>query len=112
MHILEAEFRAFVSRHFVNKATGPDGYMHAAAGLAGESGEVLDLIKKHWVYNKPLDREKLLEEMGDVHHYFTQLCLITGFTLEDVIANNTAKLIKRYPEGYTDAAAIARADQQ
>ena len=40
-----------------------------ALGLAGESGEVCDLLKKHWGHRQPLDREKLKKELGDVLWY-------------------------------------------
>lgn len=107
----EYEFRAFVDRLFVKQRDGVEGLLHAAVGLAGESGEVLDLIKKVWVYDKPLDREKLIEEMGDVTHYLMMLCIKLQIDFQVLMENNVAKLKKRYPDGYSDAAALARADQ-
>jgi len=104
-------FRTFVDALFVRKRTGIEGTLHAAIGLAGEAGEVLDIVKKSWVYGKALDEAKLQEEAGDVLHYLTMLCIKMGWTWQDLIDNNTAKLNKRYPNGYTDQAAIARADQ-
>ncbi len=103
-------FRAFVSKQFVEKRAGADGFMHAAVGLSGEAGEVLDHIKKNWVYGRELDREKVLEEMGDTFHYFMMLCIKMDVSLEEVILNNIEKLNKRYPNGFTKEAAIARAD--
>lgn len=108
----EEAFAKFVNSLFVKRRSGADGYMHAAIGLAGESGELLDLFKKHWVYGKDIDVNKVLEEMGDVLHYFTMLCILMDVSWQDVMDNNVAKLLKRYPQGYTDAAAIARADQR
>lgn len=107
---VEEKYRAFVDRLFVKKRDGDDGKLHAAVGLAGESGEVLDHVKKTWVYGRPLDHDKMLEEAGDVFHYFQMLCIAMGWTWLDVINNNMEKLQKRYPDGYTDQAAIKRAD--
>lgn len=104
-------FREFVDFLFQSKRDGNEGLLHAAVGLAGESGEVLDHMKKLWVYDREMDREKVLEEMGDTFHYFTMLMIKMDITLLDVILNNTAKLRKRYPDGFTKAAAIARADK-
>ena len=111
MSEMEEDYREFVNGLFVKRREGTDGFMHAAAGLAGESGEILDHVKKTWVYGKPLDHAKMHEEMGDLFHYFTQMCIKLGVSWEDVITNNVAKLKRRYPNGYTDAAAIARVDQ-
>lgn len=102
----------FVERLFAKKHTGPDGLMHAAVGMSGEAGEVLDAVKKHWVYGKELDRENLIEELGDSLFYITAMCNLIGVRLADCIAANMDKLNLRYPQGYTDAAAIARADKQ
>lgn len=111
-YMSEAEYRNYVSSLFVKRREGIEGTLHAAVGLSGESGEILDLVKKSWCYGKVLDRNKMLEEAGDVYHYFTMLCIKMGWTMEDVISNNVEKLNKRYPNGYTDHAAIARKDQQ
>lgn len=103
-------YHGYVNRLFVKRRDGIDGQLHACIGLAGESGECLDLVKKSWVYGKPLDLVKLQTEAGDTLHYLVMLCIANGWTLEDLVANNRAKLNLRYPTGYTDAAAIARAD--
>ena len=117
----EKEFRDFVGQLFVAKREGPDGFLHAAVGLAGEAGEVLDHMKKHWVYDRPMDREKVLEEMGDTLHYLIMCCIKmseddgspeAGYvTLSTLIQHNMRKLRKRYPDGFTKEAAIARADK-
>lgn len=43
--------------------------IHMALGLAGEMGELLDALKKHLVYVKPLDTTNLTEELGDDYWY-------------------------------------------
>lgn len=110
-----AGFFAYVDRLFVKRRNGLEGTLHAAIGLSGESGEVLDLVKKTWVTGpelKPLDTVKLQTEAGDTLHYLVMLCIAQGWTLEDLIANNVAKLDLRYPGGvYSDAANVARKDQ-
>ena len=87
--------------------------MHAVAGVCGESGELLDAVKKYWAYNKPLDRENLIEELGDIEFYLEALRQKCSVTREQTLEANMAKLAKRY-EGfqYTNAAAIFRADKQ
>lgn len=114
----EENFRAMVDYLFQSKRMGVNGFMHAASGLAGESGEVLDHMKKCWVYDRVLPLPEVLEEMGDTIHYFFMLLIKleeeTGakFTLADIFRNNMLKLQKRYPNGFSKEAAIARADKR
>lgn len=82
-----------------------------ALGLAGEAGEVVDLIKKVLHHGKPLDREKLIKEMGDVRWYLEYLAATVGVTMEEIEAANTAKLEARYPNGFSHEAANNRRDE-
>lgn len=85
---------------------------HYTTGMAGESGELIDITKKSWIYEKPLDIEHILEEMGDLRWYYQGMLNLLGLTDEDIQAVNTVKLLKRYPDGvYSNERAIARADK-
>lgn len=81
-----------------------------AMGLAGESGEVVDLIKKHIFHGKPLDRENLLLELGDVRWYIEVLLAAVGYTMEEVEVANIKKLRARHPNGFNTAAYYAPAN--
>jgi NTP pyrophosphatase (non-canonical NTP hydrolase) len=85
---------------------------HLATGVAGEAGELLDAIKKAAIYNKPLDVENVLEEMGDLEFYLEGLRQALGVEREHVLHANYRKLAVRY-QGliYSDQAAQQRADK-
>lgn len=86
--------------------------LHAAVGVSGEAGELLDAVKKHVIYNKPIDRENVVEELGDLEFYMEQLRQNLGITREETLAANIAKLSVRYASlTYSDAAAQQRADK-
>ena len=86
--------------------------MHAVLGLSGEVGELIDPVKKAMFYGKPLDVENVKEEAGDLLWYIAgPLCRALNCSFEELAMRNAAKLKKRYPEKYTDAAAIHRADK-
>lgn len=86
---------------------------HAATGVSGEAGELLDAIKKHVVYNKPLDRQNIVEELGDMEFYMEQLRQRLDITRDETLTENRKKLAKRYENyQYSNAAAQARADKQ
>lgn len=72
-----------------------------AMGLAGESGEVVDLLKKHVGHGHPLVKNQLEKELGDVLWYIAAICSINNLKLEDVALANIAKLEARYPEGFS-----------
>lgn len=86
--------------------------LHAGLGAAGEAGELLDSIKKSFIYNKPLDIVNAREEIGDIFWYLALACRTLNITFEELMQENIDKLTKRYPEKYTDEHAIARADKQ
>lgn len=81
-----------------------------ALGIAGEAGEVADLIKKTVFHKKPMDRENLVKELGDVRWYFEYLMIATGITMEEVERVNIEKLRIRFPNGFTPEDAAKRVD--
>lgn len=85
--------------------------VEACLGIAGEAGEVLDLLKKHWMYNKPLDSGKLLEELGDCLHYLMRLAHLYNFSLPTIMEYNAMKLRARFKDGYTHEAAISQGER-
>ena len=86
---------------------------HMAVGVCGEAGELSDAIKKFTHYNKPLDLENVIEELGDLEFFMAGIRQALGIRRETTIAHNTAKLLKRYEAGsFSNAQAQARADKQ
>ncbi len=81
-----------------------------ALGLAGEAGEVADLIKKGVFHQHGLDKEKLKKELGDCLWYIAALCSNLGLDLGDVMQSNIDKLKLRYPNGFTTEDSKKRID--
>lgn len=80
-----------------------------ALGVAGEAGEVADLVKKHVFHGHPLDREEMIKELGDVLWYVSQLAAWMGIELNEVARKNIEKLMLRYPNGFSKEASQERA---
>ena len=74
--------------------------MNAALGLGGETGEVLDLLKKAYFHGKQIPLYELITELGDVLYYVAVLCHENGYTLEDSAKAVTDKLNARHPNGF------------
>ena len=76
---------------------------HMAMGVAGEAGEVLDVVKKTFAYGKPLDKAHLVEEIGDICFYISGLIGMIDSSWDEVMAMNIAKLEARYPDAKFNA---------
>lgn len=74
--------------------------INGVMGLCGESGEAIDIVKKHLAQGHPLDREKLIKELGDIAWYLAETATALDVTLEEVLEGNIEKLRRRYPEGF------------
>ncbi|MAJ97450.1 hypothetical protein CL644_01060 [bacterium] len=76
-----------------------DELIYTALGLAGETGEVVEKIKKIYRNDKGVISEDkvndLKREMGDVLWYLSQMARVLGVTLEDVAQENVKKLQDR-----------------
>ena len=74
----------------------------AGVGLAAESGEFLEIVKKMVFQGKPWNddnREHLIIELGDVMWYVANACIALDISFDDVIRGKVKKLEKRYPGG-------------
>lgn len=74
--------------------------MNAALGIAGEGGEVADMVKKHVFQGHDLDRDHLAKELGDVLWYIAFGAYCIGYSMEDIMMMNVEKLRRRYPNGF------------
>lgn len=86
--------------------------IHMAIGISGEAGELLDAVKKAAVYNKELDRENVIEELGDLEFYLEGIRQELGISREETLEANIEKLGVRYADGYSNEAAQQRADKK
>ena len=89
-----------------------DILLNGVMGLCGESGEVIDLLKKHLHHGHPLDREKMLKELGDVAWYLAETAYALDYDLETVLQRNIEKLKERYPEGFSEERSLHREEAQ
>lgn len=76
------------------------GILNGCLGLAGETGELLDMIKKWVFHNKEFDIEHAKKELGDVCWYIAMIAQSFGWNLDEIMKMNIDKLKARYPEGF------------
>jgi len=85
-----------------------DVLINGVMGLCGESGEAIDIVKKHLAQGHPLDKELLAKELGDIAWYLAETASAIGYDLETVLQNNIEKLQQRYPNGFEMERSIHR----
>ncbi|MNR71429.1 MazG nucleotide pyrophosphohydrolase domain protein [compost metagenome] len=69
-----------------------------ALGLSGETGEVMEVLKKR-LRDGEFDRAKLKKELGDVSYYWARLCRAYGFQPSEVLGENVTKIRSRAARG-------------
>jgi NTP pyrophosphatase (non-canonical NTP hydrolase) len=87
------------------KGANIERLLTAAVGINAEGGEFMEIVKKMIFQGKPYNednREHMIIELGDIMWYVAQACMALDTTLDDVVARNVQKLLKRYPEGAFD----------
>lgn len=77
-----------------------DVLINGVMGLCGESGEAIDIVKKHLAQGHELDREALIKELGDIAWYLAETAMALDVDLETVLQGNIDKLKRRYPDGF------------
>ena len=85
-----------------------DVLINGVMGLCGESGEAIDIVKKHLHQGHELDREKLIKELGDIAWYLAETAAALDVSLEEVLERNIEKLRSRYPEGFSTERSVNR----
>jgi NTP pyrophosphatase (non-canonical NTP hydrolase) len=82
--------------------------IHAAMGLATESAELMDMLKKHIFYGRPIDWTNAKEEGGDSTWYIGLLCDVLEMSFDELMTMVINKLKLRYPTKFSESDAINR----
>ncbi len=96
-------------KHAGHNDSGEVAYL--ALGLAGETGEFVDQVKKivrvcgfnnynefRRIMEEPEHTGKLIEELGDVLWYMTRIMDVIGVDAQELMVRNTYKLYNRLVE--------------
>ena len=87
-----------------------DVLINAVMGLCGESGEAIDIVKKHLHQGHELNKDKLIKELGDIAWYLAEAAYALDVDLSEVLEGNINKLKARYPEGFSVDKSVNRKD--
>lgn len=90
------------------KSPNPGQLINACLGLAGEVGEINDMIKKAVYHGHELNTAELFKELGDVMWYVALMADTYGVSIDFIAEMNIDKLKKRYPQGFSEQASLNR----
>jgi NTP pyrophosphatase (non-canonical NTP hydrolase) len=98
------EYQTLASRTATFEGTQEEfQLMYLTLGIAGESGEIAEKIKKIIRNDNGVisdeKREALKQEIGDVLWYLSQLARVLGYRFEECAAANVKKLEDRAARG-------------
>lgn len=57
-------------------------------------------MKKMMYHDKDVQPVDVMLELGDIMYYLIAISMVLGFDVDLVAANNNAKLLARYPNGF------------
>ncbi len=106
------EYQELAMRTLNKDLSKKDVLINGVMGLCGESGEVIDIVKKHLAQGHELDKDKIAKELGDVAWYLAEVAYALDLKLEDVLVMNIEKLKKRFPNGFNVEDSIIRKDMK
>lgn len=94
------EYSKFVEKMWFSGKDRPleEGITIASLGLAGETGEVMELLKKRLRDGK-YDQQNLKKELGDMLYYWCKVGAYFGITPEEIMQTNVEKLTSRALRG-------------
>ena len=104
------DFRMYQEEAAKTASKTGDPFLMGALGLAGEAGEVIDIIKKMIFHQHHLDTDKLTKELGDVLWYLAHIASAARIDLNDVATVNIAKLKARYGDAFSVEKSLNRAE--
>lgn len=103
------EYQKLAMRTLNPKLDKKDVLINGVMGLCGESGEAIDIVKKHLAQGHELDKAHLIKELGDIAWYLAETAYALDTDLDEVLQLNIDKLKNRYPDGFDTEKSLYRA---
>lgn len=77
-----------------------DKLRHAIFGLTSEAGEAAGILQKEYQGHQ-IDQVHMMKELGDCLWMISEACDALDTTIDELMDINIAKLINRYPDGFS-----------
>ena len=96
-------FEKRVKRLWLDEGVNVPLLLTAAIGAGSECGEFEEIIKKIIFQGKEYNEDTrfhMKRELGDILWYVANAATALGYTLDEIVEGNIAKLEARYPNGF------------
>lgn len=100
-----------VKRTMPDELKKQDRINNICYGLGGESGEILDYLKKVFYHKQVFNPKILSEEIGDLFWYICALMYEYDLDFTQILRQNIEKRKKRYPNGFNPLDSLLRKDK-
>lgn len=94
------EYKEKVKRTMNKDLTRSESISMLCMGLSGETGELVDMMKKSIYHGHEFDKNNTVKEIGDILWYLINLCNELSLDVHEIMDRNIEKLQRRYPEGF------------
>jgi len=96
------EYQEMAARTLKQENLLKDKLTECCLGLTGEAGELVDHIKKYVYHGHDIDFRYMKKELGDLLWYISAFATSCGMDLDSIAEGNIEKLLKRYPNGFSE----------
>lgn len=86
-------YKSYMGRELPEK----EQLINNCLGLVGETGEIVDQVKKELYLGRVISESEIVEELGDALWHLAVMARVRGISLERVAESNIEKLQRRYP---------------
>lgn len=99
----------------LSKRTAPtkghkENLINFSVSTCEEAGELLGVLKKYLFHDNPINKEKLIGEMGDLLWYLCNIATEFEIDMSEILEFNINKLWTRYPNGFNPEDSFKRVD--
>lgn len=99
--LLTSQWEQKRNDHELTHAEWRDSVVYGALAIAGEAGELANLVKKWLYHQEPIEPDRIMDEAGDILWHLADFLASMDFeSLNDVAQRNLEKLSNRWPEGF------------
>ena len=103
-----SEYQIHSARTMPKLLEQKDLLTNMSMGLAGESGELIDHLKKACFHGHEINQTYVSKELGDILWYIAGLATALNIDLDESAQENIDKLKARYPKGFSESASQNR----
>lgn len=102
MYITLNEYQDMASRTINGSMSPNEMTQHALYGMGSELGELYSIFQHMLQERSSVDCSELKKELGDLMWFVAEFATANCWSLNEIAQKNIEKLMKRYPDGFSE----------